>query len=43
MRRGKLLDHLVGKREHGQRDVEPERIGGLEVDHQFEFGRPLNG
>jgi hypothetical protein len=34
----RLLDHLVGKRQqriwHGQ----TERLGGHEVDHQFEFG-----
>jgi hypothetical protein len=34
------LDHLVGERHDLVRDRKPERFGGLEVDHQLEFGRP---
>src|SRR5262245_2073900 len=34
-----LFDHLVGKREHLVRNIDAERIRGLEVDHQLEFGR----
>ena len=36
-----LLDHLVGKREQRRRHVEAERLGCLEVDHQFELGLDL--
>src|SRR5262245_16849554 len=36
------FDHLVGDREQLGRHVEAERIGGLEVDHQFEFGGLLD-
>jgi hypothetical protein len=28
-----LLDHLVSEREQRRRNVEAERLGGLEVDH----------
>src|SRR5262245_51075901 len=28
------IDHLVGEREQRRRQVEPERLGGLEIDHQ---------
>jgi hypothetical protein len=31
------FDHLVGAARHGQRDVDPERLGGLEVDVQLDF------
>jgi len=42
MRRG-LLDHLVGALLELQRHVEAERLGGLEVDHQLELDRGLDG
>src|SRR5262249_16531037 len=31
------LDHLVGEREQLVGNGQAERLGGLEVDHQFEF------
>src|SRR6516164_10031693 len=37
------LDHLVGEREQLVRNVEAERFGGLEVDHQLEFNRLHHG
>ena len=33
-----LFDHLVGAREDRWRDRQPERLGGLEVDHQLWTG-----
>jgi hypothetical protein len=34
----RLLDHLVGKGKELRRYVEPKRVGGLEIDHQIDFG-----
>src|SRR6266581_3712410 len=41
--RERLFDHFVGEREQVVGDREPKRLGGLEVDHQFELDRDLNG
>ena len=38
-----LLDHLVGALREMRRHVEAERVGGLEVDHQLELDRGLDG
>jgi hypothetical protein len=34
-----LFDHLVGERQQPIRHIDPERLRGLEVDHQLELGR----
>jgi hypothetical protein len=31
------FDHLVGAPEQGQRNLDPERFGDLEIDDQFDF------
>jgi len=36
------LDHLIRPLEQRRRDREPERLGGLEVDYQLEFGGLLD-
>ena len=38
--RGRLLDHVVGNREHAWRYGEAERSGCLQVDDELELGRP---
>jgi hypothetical protein len=37
-----LFDHLVGTREQRNWRVEAKRLGGVEVDHELEFGRILH-
>ena len=37
-----LFDHLVGARKQRRRHSKAERLGGLQVDHQFVFGRCLH-
>src|SRR5215813_14217670 len=36
------FDHLVGAGEHRGRQVEAERLGGLQVDHELVLGRRLH-
>src|SRR5215475_3458044 len=37
------LDDLIGAQQQRWRDGEAERLGGLEIDHQLEFRRLLDG
>jgi hypothetical protein len=37
-----LLDHLVGARQQRRRHFDAERLGGLEIDQQLEFGGLIN-
>ena len=39
----RLLEHLVRLEEEGRGQSDPERFGGLEIDHQLEFHRLLHG
>ena len=34
-----LTNHLVRQDEERRRESDPERLGGLEIDHQLELGR----
>ena len=38
-----LFDHLVGDREHARRNYKTERLCGLEIDDQLEFGWLYDG
>jgi hypothetical protein len=38
-----LVDHFVGAGMKDGWNVETERLGGLEIDHQLELGRLLTG
>src|SRR5215831_16731205 len=38
-----LFDDLIGAGEQRLRHVKAERLGGLKVEHQLEFGRQLYG
>jgi hypothetical protein len=37
-----LFDHLVGEGPQLQRDIDVERLGGLQVDDELELGRQLD-
>src|SRR5262249_16176008 len=37
------FDHLVDEHEQGRRNVEAKRPGGLEIDHELEFGGLQDG
>jgi hypothetical protein len=37
------FNHLVGGEKELLGNLEPERLGGLEVDNQLELGRVLDG
>src|SRR5882672_8612207 len=38
-----LFDHFVSQQLHRYRYVDAERLGGLHIDDQLEFGRRLHG
>ena len=38
----RLFDHLVGAPDERVRNVDPERLGGLEVDVKLDLGRLLD-
>jgi hypothetical protein len=38
-----LFDHLVGPAQQGQRNIDSERLRGLEVDNKLDLGRSLHG
>ena len=40
---GALVDDLIGPQEEGLGNGEPQRLGGLEIDHQLELVRLLDG
>jgi hypothetical protein len=37
-----LFDHLIGAGKQRWRDVEAERLGGLEIEDELEFGGPFD-
>ena len=39
----RLFDHLVGARQERRRDSKPQRLSGLEVNHQLKLCRLLDG
>ena len=38
-----LLDQLIRAQQYRCRDVDLQRLGGLKIDRQFEFGRLFDG
>src|SRR5881296_1230538 len=42
-KRTTLMNNLVCSQEQRLRDRQPQRLGGLEVDHELEFRRSLDG
>ena len=43
MQRTRSFDQFVSANEERQRHVEPERLGGLEIDNQLDLGGLLHG
>ena len=37
-----LFDHLVGAEQDRCRNIEAERLGGFQIDHEFKFCRLLD-